>query len=298
MKWLFSWCSGVLTALLFAAVSSAAALDVPVAPTLERPIIDQTGTLSTAQIDELSAHINELRKQKDFQLGVLMVSTLGTDALEDYSLRVARAWGIGEKPKNSGVLLLIVKDDRKLRIEVGSGQEGDLTDARSSRIIRSTMTPKLREGDYAGAIDAGVSEIAAAVQGRPEGVSEPASGWDIAAVIGGLLMMGISAISWLASIWARSKSWWAGGVVGGMAGGVLVFAAGAVLWSLITWGVLIVGGLLLDFLVSRNYKSHSASGDSPSWWAGGTWFGGSGSGGSSGGFGGGGFSGGGASGSW
>lgn len=300
MKWATIWLAGVAGAIgLVATLAvSVAALEVPSAPSLDAPIVDQTNTLSSSDKAQLSAQIAELRKQKDFQIGILLISTLGTDSLEDYSIRVARQWGIGEKPKNSGILLLIVKDDRKLRIEVGSGQEGDLTDARSSRIIRNTITPQFREGNYVAGIGAGVAEIAAAIQSQPEKAatsgSENTGEW-----IGTAIFFGFIVLSWLASILGRSKSWWAGGVIGAGIGAVVAFFAAAAVWSIVLVIFLTVGGLLFDFVVSRNYKEHRSIGDSPAWWAGGDWFGGGGSGSGGGGsFGGGGFSGGGSSGSW
>ena len=144
-----------------------AKLEVPAAPPLERPIIDQTESLANEDIDRIAQLINAERQKKSFQIGVLMIPTLGSDdSLEEYSLKVARQWGIGDKKKSNGVLLLIAKNDRKMRIEVGNGMEGSLTDARASQIIRNTIAPKFRSGDYAGGVEAGVKRIIDAVEGR------------------------------------------------------------------------------------------------------------------------------------
>lgn len=144
-----------------------AKLEVPAAPPLERPIIDQTESLANEDIDRIAQLINAERQKKSFQIGVLMISTLGSDdSLEEYSLKVARQWGIGDKKKSNGVLLLIAKNDRKMRIEVGNGMEGLLTDARASQIIRNTIAPKFRSGDYAGGVEAGVKRIIDAAEGR------------------------------------------------------------------------------------------------------------------------------------
>lgn len=144
-----------------------AKLEVPAAPPLERPIIDQTESLANEDIDRIAQLINAERQKKSFQIGVLMISTLGSDdSLEEYSLKVARQWGIGDKKKSNGVLLLIAKNDRKMRIEVGNGMEGSLTDARASQIIRNTIAPKFRSGDYAGGVEAGVKRIIDAAEGR------------------------------------------------------------------------------------------------------------------------------------
>ena len=144
-----------------------AKLEVPAAPPLERPIIDQTESLANEDIDRIAQLINAERQKKSFQIGVLMISMLGSDdSLEEYSLKVARQWGIGDKKKSNGVLLLIAKNDRKMRIEVGNGMEGLLTDARASQIIRNTIAPKFRSGDYAGGVEAGVKRIIDAAEGR------------------------------------------------------------------------------------------------------------------------------------
>ena len=144
-----------------------AKLEVPAAPPLERPIIDQTESLANEDIDRIAQLINAERQKKSFQIGVLMIPTLGSDdSLEEYSLKVARQWGIGDKKKSNGVLLLIAKKDRKMRIEVGNGIEGSLTDARASQIIRNTIAPKFRSGDYAGGVEAGVKRIIDAAEGR------------------------------------------------------------------------------------------------------------------------------------
>lgn len=173
MRWRSSVISlaGLLSlAVLFSCLLSNTAfakLDVPAAPPLERPIIDQTESLANEDIDRIAQLINAERQKRSFQIGVLMIPTLGSDdSLEEYSLKVARQWGIGDKKKSNGVLLLIAKNDRKMRIEVGNGMEGSLTDARASQIIRNTIAPKFRSGDYAGGVEAGVKRIIDAAEGR------------------------------------------------------------------------------------------------------------------------------------
>ena len=144
-----------------------AKLEVPAAPPLERPIIDQTESLANEDIDRIAQLINAERQKKSFQIGVLMIPTLGSDdSLEEYSLKVARQWGIGDKKQSNGALLFIAKNDRKMRIEVGNGMEGSLTDARASQIIRNTIAPKFRSGDYAGGVEAGVKRIIDVAEGR------------------------------------------------------------------------------------------------------------------------------------
>ena len=123
---------------------------------------------------------------------------------------------------------------------------------------------------------------------------------DWGAIVSTAVFIGIAVLSWLGAVLGRSKSWWAGGVIGAVAGLVLMVIFGFAIWAIIGFIGFIFGGLGFDYLVSKNYKAHAADHTSPAWWAGGTWGGGGGWGGGSsgGGFGGGGFSGGGSSGSW
>lgn len=298
------WLAGVVASIAVAlAVSAgAAALEVPKAPTLDVPIVDQTGTLTAGQIQQLADTIATSRKEKSYQIGILIIPTLGNDEyLEGYSLKVARGWGIGEKDTSNGVLLLIVKDDRKLRIEVGRGLEGDLTDVRANRIIRNVITPKFKEGKYFEGISEGVNSIQLAVAAKPDpAAAKTTESVDWGAVVSTAVFIGIAVLSWLGAVLGRSKSWWAGGVIGAVAGLVLMVIFGFAIWAIIGFIGLIFGGLGFDYLVSKNYKAHAADHTNPAWWAGGTWGGGGGGwgGSSGGGFGGGGFSGGGSSGSW
>lgn len=280
---------------LLLGAAGVSALSVPPAPPLDRPIVDQTGTLSDEQQAALASQIATSRKEKDYQIGILMIPSLEDRDLEGYSLDVARTWGIGEKTKNNGVLLLIAKNDRRLRIEVGSGLEGDLTDAQSGRIIQQIITPKFKTGDYYGGISAGVTAIHEAVMGRAPTQQQSVGSGDITGAIMNVGFFALWIIIWIGSILARSKSWWAGGVIGGIIGIIIAAIAGWVLWAVLLIFALIGSGLGLDWLVSRNYRERTGHGIAPSWWAGGSGWGGGGGGGS---FGGGGFSGGGSSGSW
>lgn len=159
-----------ISAVLFGWLVSGTAfakLQIPAAPPFDRPIVDQTKTLSNEDVSRISNLINAERQKKSLQIGVLMIDTLGSDdSLEEYSLKVARQWGIGDKKQSNGALLFIAKNDRKMRIEVGNGMEGSLTDARASQIIRNTIAPKFRSGDYAGGVEAGVKRIIDAAEGR------------------------------------------------------------------------------------------------------------------------------------
>lgn len=292
-----------LTAItVLAFVQPVLALDVPPAPSLATPIVDTTNTLSLGQIEQLSTQIAQSCEQKSYQIGILIIPTLGNNEyLEGYSIKVAREWGIGEKETDNGVLVLVVKDDRKMRIEVGDGLQGDLTDLRAGRIVRDVMRPKFQQNDFYGGLSGAIDSIQLAVSQQPdprldESSESPVMSFDAIVV---LLFIGSALFSWIGAALARTKSWWAGGVIGAIVGSVVLFIFGWVIWAIFTFFLATILGLLLDYLVSRNYRQHSAHGTSPSWWAGGNWLGGGRSGGhSGGGFGGGGFSGGGSSGGW
>lgn len=279
--------------LLHTAVAPIVALEVPPAPS-EKPVVDLTKTLSEGQIAALSQRIADERAASGNQLAILLIPSLEGESIEEYALEVARGWGIGEQEKDNGILLLIAKNDRQLRIEVGYGLEGDLTDAQSNRIIRNTMTPAFRQDRYFEGIEAGLKEIISAIHNENGAMANSAAS---VSDMGGWLPFLFIVPVWLGSILGRTKSWWAGGVLGAIAGlGIGAFASSLLTGLLATIGLAIVG-TVFDWVVSRNYQQHAGSGTSPSWWAGGTRMGGFG-GRSGGGFGGGGFGGGGSSGRW
>jgi uncharacterized protein len=143
----------------------AALADVAVPP-LSGRVVDQTGTLSAGDISSLTQTLKDLETRKGSQVAVLIVPTTAPETIEQYSIRVAEAWKIGRKKIDDGALLVVAKNDRKLRIEVGYGLEGALTDVTASRIIEEIIVPKFRGGDFAGGISAGVAQIVAVIDGE------------------------------------------------------------------------------------------------------------------------------------
>jgi uncharacterized protein len=129
-------------------------------------VTDQTGTLTSSEISSLEEKLSNFDKETSTQVVVYMMSTLGGESLEETSYDIAEKNGIGQKSKNNGVLLFIVKDDRKLRIEVGYGLEGALPDALAGQIIRKEITPYFKQGKYYEGIDAGVDAIMSATKGE------------------------------------------------------------------------------------------------------------------------------------
>jgi len=150
----------------------AAFADVAVPP-LSGRVVDQTGTLSSSDVASLTQTIRNFELRKGSQVAVLIVPTTAPETIEQYSLRVAEAWKIGRKKIDDGALLVVAKDDRKLRIEVGYGLEGALTDVTSKRIIDEIVTPRFRSGDFAGGISAGIDRIIRVVDGEKLPTPEP-----------------------------------------------------------------------------------------------------------------------------
>ena len=164
MRIVLAWFTALV--LLVAGAAFAATGDFADIPQLKARVTDTTGTLSPADIGGIEARLKAFEQKKGSQMVVLMVSTTQPEAIEQYALRVAETWKIGRKGVNDGVILLIAKDDRKLRIEVGYGLEGAIPDAIAKRIIAEVITPKFRGGDFAGGILAGVDKLTAVAEGE------------------------------------------------------------------------------------------------------------------------------------
>ncbi|WP_458759654.1 TPM domain-containing protein [Afipia sp. TerB] len=144
----------------------AAAAEVAVPPLTGR-VVDQTGTLSATQAADLEQKLKDFEDRKGSQIEVLIVPTTAPETIEQYSIRVAEQWKLGRKKVDDGALLLVAKDDRKLRIEVGYGLEGALNDATTKRIIDEIITPRFRNGDFADGIGAGVDRMISVIDGEP-----------------------------------------------------------------------------------------------------------------------------------
>jgi uncharacterized protein len=143
----------------------AAFADVAVPP-LSGRVVDQTGTLSSGDIVALTQTLRDFEARKGSQVAVLIVPTTVPETIEQFSIRVAEAWKVGRKRIDDGAILVVAKNDRKLRIEVGYGLEGALNDVTAKRIIDEVITPKFRSGDFAGGISAGVDRIIRVIDGE------------------------------------------------------------------------------------------------------------------------------------
>ena len=131
--------------LVFFALTTWAQLAVP---PLTARVTDQTGTLTREQQAGLERMLQEFEARKGTQIAVLMVASTKPEPIEQYALRVGEQWKIGRKKVDDGAILVVAKDDRALRIEIGYGLEGVLNDATASRIIREGIVPRFREGDF------------------------------------------------------------------------------------------------------------------------------------------------------
>ena len=277
----------------------AAFADVAVPPLVGR-VVDQTGTLSGGDIDALQKTIRGFEASKGSQIAVLIVPTTSPETIEQYSIRVAETWKIGRKKFDDGVLLVVAKDDRKLRIEVGYGLEGALTDVASKRIIDEVITPNFRRGDFAGGIAQGVSSMMRIIDGEKLPAPPPRQQQNsnlLNHIDPGLMFFGAI---FMGGILRALLGRLIGAAATGTIVGVLAWlVAGSLAASLIAAVVVFLISLVVDLSSSRGSGSGSgwSSGSSSS---GGSWSSGSSDSSSSSDSGGGGgsFGGGGASGSW
>ena len=158
--------AGVLLAAFILGLPALAAAQVAVPPLTGR-VVDQTATLTREQQATLEQTLQAFEARKGSQIAVLIVPTSAPETVEQYALRVVDQWKLGRKKVDDGALLVVAKNDRTLRIEVGYGLEGALTDATSQRIISETITPRVKEGDFYGGISAGVDQMIRVVDGEP-----------------------------------------------------------------------------------------------------------------------------------
>lgn len=286
----------------------AAAQGLQPIPPLDAPVVDTTGTLDAATVQRIEARARALQASKGSQLQVLMVPTTEPEDIAAYAQRVYDQWKLGRESVDDGVLVLVARDDRRVRIQPGYGLEGAIPDATAARVIQEYMVPRFRDGDFGGGLDEATAVLARLVEGEP--LPEPmADSRPRPRGIGGNWTIALFAAFIVAQvargIFARTPR----GVRGVLGAG----AAGGVAWmigqALLLGGVGAFIGLLFGLAQAPSgrvvrHGGWSGFGGPPfgGGWGGGGWGGGGRSGG---GFGGGGWSGGGgmsggggASGSW
>ena len=261
-------------------------------PPLGSRVTDLTGTLAAAQRGSLEAKLAAFESGKGSQIAVLIVPTVKPETIEQYALRVAESWRLGRRGVDDGALLLVATGDRKVRIEVGYGLEGALNDATAKRIISEIISPRFKQGDFAGGIDAGVDAMIKVVSG--EALPAPSAetsrradvddGFETLLFAGFVLVFVVGGV--LRAIFGRFL---AAGMIGVAAGVIASLLISSLLVAVILGLVAGVISLFLGMVGGAGWSSGGIYGG-----------GGGGRRGSSGGFsgGGGGFGGGGASGDW
>ena len=152
--------------LLLSAGGFALAQDVQPVPALSARVIDQTGTLDASQLAALEATLRALESAKGTQLVVLVIASTAPEDIASYANRVANDWKIGRRDVGDGVLLIVAKQDRQVRIEVAKTLEGAIPDLAAKRVIDQAITPRFKQGDYAGGIGAGVEHLTALINGE------------------------------------------------------------------------------------------------------------------------------------
>jgi len=278
-----------------ALLAASASAEIPV-PALTARVTDQTGTLSPAEREALEAQLKAFEQRKGAQLAVLIVPTTQPETIAQFGIRVADAWKLGRKGIDDGLILIVAKNDRKLRIEVGYGLEGAVPDAIAKRVIDEVILPRFRAGDFAGGIESGVDRLMRIIEGEPlpaPAASSRSTGHRIP-----------FDLIW----WLFGAALVFGGVLRAVAGRLLGSTVAGVLTGLVFWifagmliGAVIVGAIVfvLTLITGLGGRGGGGRGGYGGWSSGGSggWSSGGGGGGGFGG-GGGGFGGGGASGSW
>ena len=250
-------------------------------PILKARVTDLTGTLAAAEQQALEQKLAAFEQRKGSQLAVLIVPNTGQETIEQFGIRVAAQWKLGRKGTDDGLILIVAKADRTLRIEVGYGLEGVIPDAIAKRVISEVIVPKFKTGDFAGGIDAGLTQLMSLVDGEPlpaperksqQAGNNPLGMLLIAAMVGGQVLRSVL-----------------GPVVAGGVVGAGVFAAAWLLTGTLGIALLLgFGGFFVTLLGIMGLMANSGFGGGGRGGMGGEGFGG----------GGGGFGGGGASGRW
>src|SRR6266853_6898755 len=285
---------------IFLLAGLALAADEVAVPPLKARVTDLTGTLTAAQIQTLEGRLRDFESGKGSQIAVLILPSTQPETIEQYSIRVADAWKIGRARADDGVILVVAKNDRKLRVEVGRGLEGAIPDAVAKRVVSEVITPHFGTGDFYGGIAAGTGALMKLIEG--EGLPAPPSGVVIKGVHHAIdfqtIFLLFVALVLTDAIFRRLFGRVIGaGISGGIVGAIVWVAAGVLAFA-------VIGGLIGFVIALVNGLGNRRGGWSSGGWPGGGWSGGGWSGGGGdfggGGFsgGGGGFSGGGASGSW
>lgn len=204
-------------------------------PPLQARVTDTTGTLDAPQQAALEARLKVLEDKKGSQVAILMVPTTQPEDIAQYSIRVVDQWKLGREKPDDGVLLLVAKNDRKLRIEVGRGLEGAIPDIYAKRIISEVISPRFKQGDFFGGLDAGVDSLTKLIEGEVLPAPEPAQNgagfeqWLPMLLFGGLVS-GLILRSMFGTFFGSALN---GGLIGG-----IVFLLGTALMGAAIIGII------------------------------------------------------------
>lgn len=297
MKRILSFVLSVIFFLFFAAFSFAVTFPKPVGY-----VNDFAGLYSTGFKTNLEDDLSVFEKETGAEISVVTIKTLSGNDIETYAVRLFEDWKIGKKGKDNGLLLLISKDDRKIRIEVGYGLEPYVTDGRAGEIIRNVMSPEFKAENYEGGTLAAVTQLKKYISDKdiaPPENSNPSKSDDGFWGILGIIFAFYVVITYLVSYLGRTKEIWPGAALGGVLGAIGGLAVAAFIGLILGATIFGLFGLFLDWILTKNYNVRKAKGLSTGFFH--TWGGFSGGGrgrGGFGGFGGGSSGGGGASGGW
>lgn len=274
-------------------VKSVSAINIP---QYSGRVNDFAQVFSPIFTSSLEQKILQVESQTTDQIAIVTVNNLQGTTIEDFAEQLFKAWGIGQKGKDNGILLLISVEDRKVRMEVGYGLEPIITDGRAGEIIRNQITPELKKGDYEAGVLAGVDKISQYLTGTIPLDQEKSNISSVVPYFPFIIFFIINIFVYIFAFLARSKSFYAGGITGLIIGyfiGIFISTPTALILAILIG----LFGLILDFILSKNYQRLKKLNKSTKFWD------------SSGGFGGGGFhtgggfsggssGGGGSSGSW
>ncbi len=254
--------------------------------------------LSSDFRDSLEEDLTQFEEETKAEIAVVTVNSLEGTYVEDYAVRLFEQWGIGKKEADNGLLLLIAKEDREFKIEVGYGLEPIITDGRAGKILREQMIPSFKEGNYDQGVKLAVEKIEEYIRSGEPPLAEteelPKRAPPFTLFFISIFLIFIYTSAFL----ARSKSYYAGGVLGGILGSILGFLIGSLATIIFTALGLGIFGLILDYILSKNYKELKGKKKKTGFFSSWGGFSSGGGGGGFGGFSGGSSGGGGASGGW
>jgi len=230
-----------LLAIILVCVLSQATLHKVFAYSKSEYVSDDAHILSQEQKSTISELITKYEKETSNEIAVVTISELKNESIEEMAVRVFEELGVGKQNKDNGILLLIAIQNRELRIEVGYGLEGVLTDVKSSQIIREIITPEFKKGDYFQGVYSGIQSIITVTGGGE--ITNSSSSKSSFKLTEDVFIFFIIFGYFVFSIMTRTRSWWLGGIVGGILGLVFNGFLGLFIFAVI--------GLILDLLLSR-----------------------------------------------